>query len=264
MDELRTVEAALVEIASNSAYIRGELPGLHVAPDVEARVLATCEELLRAAGDVRRSMGAVRDRIVYRTGLEPDLDRITARIGEATAALHGTVTMLDERSNADATLALASILLNESGANVLRAAAAIEGAIAAIPDRLRAPPAVEPATKDHLTFGCSMCSRVAGQFRLQRGSAGWVLYRLSFTSDMGGTRGGPDELEALREAREAQSPLPLYRLDLEWTPFYCPDCDACYCGDHYRHWDVFDDDDSHFHDSIRGCCPKGHERMLED
>jgi hypothetical protein len=46
------------------------------------------------------------------------------------------------------------------------------------------------------------------------------------------------------------------------VPFFCPVCDKCYCGTHWKRWDVFDDDG--WHDSIRGACPEGHERMLED
>jgi hypothetical protein len=56
----------------------------------------------------------------------------------------------------------------------------------------------------------------------------------------------------------------LYALDPELTPFYCPRCDASYCGEHWVRWDVFDDDEPTWRDSIRGTCPQGHERMLED
>ena len=37
-----------------------------------------------------------------------------------------------------------------------------------------------------------------------------------------------------------------------------------YCGAHWARWDVFDQGDPAHHDSIRGRCPVGHERMLED
>jgi hypothetical protein len=53
-----------------------------------------------------------------------------------------------------------------------------------------------------------------------------------------------------------------HALNLEYAPFFCPQCNACYCGNHWQKWDVFDEDG--WHDSIRGRCPKGHERMLED
>jgi len=57
----------------------------------------------------------------------------------------------------------------------------------------------------------------------------------------------------------------VFEFDLELVPSYCPQCKAIYCSKHWHCWDVFDDDDgSMWHDSIRGRCPHGHERMLED
>jgi hypothetical protein len=56
----------------------------------------------------------------------------------------------------------------------------------------------------------------------------------------------------------------VFDLDPEYAPFYCPACKASYCGEHWDRFDVFDDDFPTWHDSIRGRCPHGHERMLED
>ena len=53
----------------------------------------------------------------------------------------------------------------------------------------------------------------------------------------------------------------LHALDPELAPFYCPECDRTYCGDHWTTEDVFEDG---FHECIRGTCPEGHARMLED
>ena len=70
------------------------------------------------------------------------------------------------------------------------------------------------------------------------------------------------EPRALRVLLESGSAKALYEADFEFAPFFCPQCDRCYCGNHWRRRDVFDDDG--WHDSIRGVCPEGHERMLED
>lgn len=79
-----------------------------------------------------------------------------------------------------------------------------------------------------------------------------------------------EALEAGRLARakpfediERGDAAALHAMDFEVTPFFCPACEACYCGDHWLRHDVFDPDDG-WHDSIRGTCPQGHERMLED
>jgi hypothetical protein len=54
----------------------------------------------------------------------------------------------------------------------------------------------------------------------------------------------------------------LYALELESVPFYCPGCGKCYCLAHWRTWNSFDSDG--WHDSFRGVCPHGHQRMLLD
>jgi hypothetical protein len=70
--------------------------------------------------------------------------------------------------------------------------------------------------------------------------------------------------ERLRAALAAGDAREVFELDPECAPFYCQECGATYCGDHWDRWDVFDEDDRNWHDSIRGRCPRGHERMLED
>jgi len=109
-------------------------------------------------------------------------------------------------------------------------------------------------------FECCICGKEACHILLLRTARGTEISRRSFTSTM--TSGLPKEKdEQLRAAIRQGDARQLFDLDFELTPFYCPGCNACYCGDHWNRWDVFDED---FHDSIRGQCPKGHERMLED
>ncbi len=68
--------------------------------------------------------------------------------------------------------------------------------------------------------------------------------------------------EAARAAlHTTDPPLALYALDPELAPFYCPECRRAYCKDHWQTLNVFDGDAL---DAIRGTCPRGHERMLDD
>jgi hypothetical protein len=67
---------------------------------------------------------------------------------------------------------------------------------------------------------------------------------------------------ALRDAIAAGDAAAVHAIDRELAPWWCPDCAASYCGAHWARWDVFDDEG--FHDCIRGRCPHGHERLLED
>ena len=110
-------------------------------------------------------------------------------------------------------------------------------------------------------FFCDLCGKEAGHMLILQTPRGTELLRRSFTSAM--TQRGPFS-ETIYSAVMGQNAKDLYALDFELTPFYCPECDACYCGDHWVRWDEFDEDFPLFHDSIQGQCPKGHIRMLED
>ena len=107
-------------------------------------------------------------------------------------------------------------------------------------------------------FACGLCERVAGTAWLE--SDGKAA-RESFTGRLW-LAVAPGERRALRTALQDRDPAALFAVDLELAPFWCPTCEASYCGEHWVRWSVFDDDG--WHDSIRGRCPHGHERMLED
>lgn len=110
-------------------------------------------------------------------------------------------------------------------------------------------------------FVCSLCGAEAGTARLSYGTEGAHFQRDSFTSVLSG-KPATQALPSLHEALARADARGLHVVDREYAPFYCPTCDAVYCGQHWQRWDVFDEDG--WHDSIRGRCPQGHERMLED
>lgn len=107
-------------------------------------------------------------------------------------------------------------------------------------------------------FPCSRCERVAGTAWLEDGEK---VARESFTGRMW-LAVARERLTALRAALRDADAGGLFAIDLELAPFWCAACEASYCGEHWVRWSVFDDDG--WHDSIRGRCPRGHERMLED
>jgi hypothetical protein len=116
---------------------------------------------------------------------------------------------------------------------------------------------------DHARFDCSVCGKEAGSFRLELKEGRLWWYRDSFTSAMyGPVPDDEEEVEWIRSFVADPDPGELYELNFELASFYCPSCAASYCGEHWFTWDVFDEDG--WHDSIRGRCPQGHERMLED
>jgi hypothetical protein len=102
----------------------------------------------------------------------------------------------------------------------------------------------------HAVHLCAICGQEAGRLKIEGGE----LRRSAFTSTL--TQPATDGVRAVIADAAA-----LHALDPELAPFYCPECERSYCGAHWRREDVFEDG---FHDSIRGACPSGHERMLED
>ena len=112
-------------------------------------------------------------------------------------------------------------------------------------------------------FLCAECRQQAGHVQLFGTPLSPQVRRESFTGALDAVV-PPEEFSALRSAIVQCDARMLHSLDAEYAPFFCPQCDAVYCGAHWRRWDVFDRDDPAWHDSIRGLCPQGHERMLED
>ena len=120
-------------------------------------------------------------------------------------------------------------------------------AFVALADRFDLAAVAHAGRAKHL---CALCGKEAGTLTCADGE----LRRVSFTSVLT-QRETPAVRAALGSARA------LYELDFELAPFYCPVCDRSYCGEHWSATDVFEDG---VHDSIRGTCPEGHERLLED
>jgi hypothetical protein len=105
-------------------------------------------------------------------------------------------------------------------------------------------------------WACTICGGIAGSIEVDEP----VVRRVSFTGVL--TLVAPDD--ELVAAVAASTAADLHSLDPELVPWWCPTCTSSYCGKHWARWDVFDDQHPELHDSVRGRCPQGHERMLED
>lgn len=71
-----------------------------------------------------------------------------------------------------------------------------------------------------------------------------------------------EEMVTWRGVLERGDAIVLHAADPEVASFWCPQCRAPYCSACWRLLVVFDDEG--FSDCVRGTCPEGHERMLED
>ena len=110
-------------------------------------------------------------------------------------------------------------------------------------------------------FLCAACGKIAGTLWLEEVAESLKLVRESFTGRLTLPLDPKASAEINQWLRERNAKA-LYDFDFELLPFYCPSCNLNYCSHHWSTRDVFDDDG--WHDSIRGTCPGGHERMLED
>jgi hypothetical protein len=110
-------------------------------------------------------------------------------------------------------------------------------------------------------FHCRECGASAGSVDVLVSEGPPELQRTCFTSVLTQPIAG-GQFRALHALVANADATGLFAADPEYAPFFCPDCTACYCGVHWARSDEFDDDG--WHDSIRGRCPAGHERMLED
>jgi hypothetical protein len=108
-----------------------------------------------------------------------------------------------------------------------------------------------------------VCGNEAGVLRIHREPGGVEVRRESWPGERIQPVSGTTlaELETAIAARDVPA---LFALEPELTPFWCPSCGASYCSEHWEWWDVWDEDWPSWRDSVRGRCPQGHERMLED
>lgn len=121
-----------------------------------------------------------------------------------------------------------------------------------------------PAPVAQHSFPCARCGQAAGVVQLFGPASAGEMARDSFTS-RSTYRVSLENFDRLRTIITAGDAQSLYEYDPEVASFYCPDCPASYCGDHWARWNVFDDEaEFDWHDSVRGRCPSGHQRMLED
>jgi hypothetical protein len=121
-------------------------------------------------------------------------------------------------------------------------------------------------------YECALCGKVAATLALlpknsqhtdvlQAGVATLVL------SDFIGKTSEQvsEQIEsALRAALEEKCAVKLYKLNRLWAPFYCPECAAAYCINHWAVETRYNDEFPGFYDCSYGTCPKGHRRMIDD
>ena len=135
----------------------------------------------------------------------------------------------------------------------------------------------EHTARGGASFRCGACGEVAAMVKLlrsgevadmgpplglQRQAADGVIidYWLGSTCWMAVNAERWARIEAVLSA-EHPDPGALHAIHWELAPFWCPQCQACYCRDDWRRTVIFD---GPFYDYTDGECPAGHRHMIDD
>ncbi len=122
-------------------------------------------------------------------------------------------------------------------------------------------------TKDivaEASFSCSICNKFAGSIQLKGSKSSVQCTCKNFAGEMIVSFRDKIIIKKYSTALDSKDLNTLFSTDFETVPFYCPKCNACYCGDHYVTMPLFDPEESMYYDSLKGTCPQGHTRMLQD
>ena len=71
-------------------------------------------------------------------------------------------------------------------------------------------------------------------------------------------------LRPVADALVDEDAAALYQVDPLWAPFFCPECRASYCHEHWSMTVIFDEEWTSWYDYTEGTCPRGHKRMVDD
>jgi len=114
-------------------------------------------------------------------------------------------------------------------------------------------------------YTCALCGNEAGSVRLEIDdtSPTSTLNVFGLTSHST-TWPKRERAELISQAIENGTARDLFELSDEYVPFFCPDCNACYCRKHWKIEDVCDDDFDNWYDASYGTCLRGHRRMVDD
>lgn len=272
-EALRGLRDASDEIASNAQFVCGELGTVTLPEELRGYARTVWRQLYEvAAGDFVGAVLRLEEPSTGPAGLRLHLEWVEGRLAERIARMDDCVRRIADAQARDERFAPASVLVNESGANILRAFASIrrhlEGIRESIPDpEPRAPSLREQAglgdgVESRYELACARCGEVAATFEVGIDStigSPALLYSgitVSFASPLGKAalvlgRLAKGEVGEVHRSAGGEGMIDAY----------CPDCDRVYCATHYQLEVEYDEG---FYDCTRGTCPEGHRRMVDD
>jgi len=111
-------------ISSNIAYMRNELPELEIDAELRGKLLAFCDHFRDGVNDLASEICTLQEKLSARPQEEPPAATIKAMermIRAQVTALHETITVVQGLTHPEADYRGLRVLMNESGANILRA-----------------------------------------------------------------------------------------------------------------------------------------------
>ncbi|HEU4562795.1 MAG TPA: hypothetical protein VFS20_33505 [Longimicrobium sp.] len=92
-------------------------------------------------------------------------------------------------------------------------------------------------------YRCNLCGEPAGRVEVvpSPNSPGRKRLVLSVFISTWEQASADATYAAAAEALRGGDPRALWALNAEWAPFYCPECNACYCRTHWQQVMEFDE-----------------------
>ena len=257
---------AATTLASNARYVLREVYRLDVAFEWRTRVEAVWREFADAADRVG-SM-ATRGEAGRMPYAFDEVQWLETSLARMLRALDDLVEEIGTASVRHTNLSLLAILVNESGANTVRACSTLQRSADAMRAGLRpgSPTLREEAGLPEgaeliRRLPCAVCGRTAVTF--EAGIDSWSGNRALILSGLvrRETTWLPRAGEIFERLAQGRIGAIHALLGGEGLDAYCPACDRAYCGDHYVMLAEYDEG---FYDCTRGTCPEGHKRLVDD
>lgn len=268
-NRLRALQELCAPIVSNAEYVLRELGTLGLGEEPRLHVQAVWQKLHAGAQELEAMLKRAED---GRSGdLLGELEWIESRLGQRIVALDRLVRALWKAADQDPGLAAVSILVGESGANVLRAYAVLRRGIEELRSHLPTPDRMPRSLREEAGMPegaelkhellCATCGQVAALLEVgidpnsgQRALVySGLIRREAFGLNMA--------VRVFSELAAGNLGAVHGLLGVEGIDAYCPACGRVYCRSHYQLVTEYDDG---FYDCTRGTCPEGHRRMVDD
>lgn len=283
-------------VDDNLFYILNELDTISLPDDLTNEIEVTCRGFQNVLLEVKDRIHILENELLKHDSrrrpaapakarkLATTMDSIDNAIVDQLHLMHNLVMKFRKLKDDDENIALASVLLNESGANILIAHEDIKdefriisGSIKEVrnddkpgegikDDFRKTSQRVIKVSDREYRLPCSVCGEIAVVFKtgIPKFAERKNLIYTGITHKTGNIGNAERIFEWLEEGRisEVHFHVMEYVTMEEGIDAYCPDCDKIYCWAHYNPREEWEDD--WWYDCTYGTCPEGHRRIIHD